>query len=605
MILQLSEGKFTGVNKVIKSSSLQTVLDKKEEGTFAEFFDDWKWIFSYSGKYRLGIVIYTLVGLLSSTFSLVAAYVSRILINIVVEKEAENLWILVGLLVGSTIFSLILTSVMSRITTKITIDINNDIRSDIFDKIIDSKWSELTSYKGGDLLNRFVTDVNTISTNAISWIPNLIINVYTFILSFIVLFRLDCIMAFISLLAGPFLLIISRFILRRMRAYRKRIQELRSDMMSFESETFYNIDMIKSFGIMGYYSNKLKMWQKKYKEYNLDYNKFEIKTNIVLTMMSAVVSLFALLYCVFLLWSNKILFGDMTFFLQQREMLTTRFNSLVGTFPGMVNSAVSAHRVRELVELTNEVHDASSLASLSAVADKGVGIKVKDASFNYRDDSVVYENSDFYANPGEVVAILGSSGGGKTTLMRMVLGLVDPSVGSVVLCDYQGNEFPVNSDLRSLFSYVPQGNTVLSGTIAENMRMVKEDATDEEIIAALKAACAWKFVSELPYGINSTLSDNGRGISMGQCQRVSIARALLRNSPIVLLDEATSALDIDTEKRVIRSVIKHSPNKTYVISTHRIGILAGCDRVYRIMDKKLVELSPGELESTIRKYMSE
>ncbi len=598
----MDKKKYTGINRLIKSGALQTVIDKKEEGSFGEFFDDWKWIFSYSFKYKWVILFYTILGILTSSLSLGAAWLGRVIINIVVSKDVEHIWLLIAAMIGSSLVSLIFSSVMNRISTRISIYVNNDIQADIFDKIIDSKWSELTQYTGGDLMNRFLSDVSTISNNAVSWIPNLIINVYTFIVTFIVLFKMDVIMAAIALLAGPFLLIISRIVLRKMRMYRKKVMELNSDMMHFEAETFYNMDMIKSFGIIDYYSQKLKDWQKKYKQYNLDYNKFEIKTNIVLTVLSTLVAMVAMLYCVFLLWTNKIMYGDMTFFLQQRELLTGRFNSLAATFPGMVNSAVSAHRIREIVQLEKEYHDEKAYEELNEVADKGISININNASFAYRDGEPVYENSDFVAKPGEIVAILGTSGGGKTTLMRMILGLIEPSEGKVALVDYKGKAVDISLDVRKLFSYVPQGNTVLSGTIAENMRMVKEDATDDEIISALKTACAWDFVSKLPDGINNELKDNGRGLSMGQNQRVSIARALLRNSPIVLLDEATSALDIETEREVLHNIIQKQPNKTYVVSTHRPSVLHQASRVYRIIDNKIHELSRTEIEEIIKFY---
>lgn len=596
------EKKYTGINKFIKSGAIQTILDKKEEGSFAEFFDDWKWIFSYSFKYKWVIVLYTVLGILSSSLSLVSAYVGRVIINIVVSREVNHIWLLISLMIGSMLVSLIFSSIMSRILTKISIYVNNDIQADIFDKIIDSKWTELTKYSGGDLLNRFWADVGTISNNAVSWIPNLIINLYTFIVTFIILWKLDVIMACIALVAGPILLLISRIILRKMRMYRKNVLELNSKMMHFESEAFYNLDMIKSFGIIDYYSKRLRFWQKKSKETNLDYNKFEIKTNALMTILSSVVSILAMLYCVYLLWTNRILYGDMTFFLQQRELLTGRFHTLASTLPGMVSSAVSAHRIREIVALEKEHHDEKSYEELKQIAHNGISIRMDNVSFAYRENEVVYKDSNFEANPGEIVAILGTSGGGKTTLMRMILGLIESQTGDVSLVDCDGKKVDISIDVRKLFSYVPQGNTVLSGTISENMRMVKEDATDEELISSLKIACAWDFVSKLPEGINNELSDNGRGLSMGQNQRISIARALLKDSPIVLLDEATSALDIETERDVLRNIVKKQPNKTYVISTHRPSVLHQATRVYRIIDNRIKGLSKDEVDEIIRTY---
>ena len=190
--------------------------------------------------------------------------------------------------------------------------------------------------------------------------------------------------------------------------------------------------------------------------------------------------------------------------------------------------------------------------------------------------------------------MLAASGGGKTTLMRMLLGMIDPQEGKVTLTAADGTQIPVNADLRRFFAYVPQGNTVLSGTIAENMRMMREDVTDEEIVQALKTACAWEFVEKLPEGINGALGERGRGISEGQAQRVSIARALIRKAPILLLDEATSALDVETEERVIQNIIRQDPHKVIIVSTHRPSVLKLCRTIYRIEDGVIRELESDE-----------
>ena len=206
----------------------------------------------------------------------------------------------------------------------------------------------------------------------------------------------------------------------------------------------------------------------------------------------------------------------------------------------------------------------------------------------------VLKGIDLTINKGDIVAIVGPSGEGKTTMIRLILGLVRPQEGEAVIIASDGQEVNMNAETRYLFSYVPQGNTILSGTIAENMRMVKADATDEEIIEALKIACAWDFVEKLPEKINNTVGERGRGLSEGQAQRIAIARAVLRNSPILLLDEATSALDVATERKVLRNIIQQRPNKTCIVTTHRPSVLNMCQRVYRVMDTKVTELSEEE-----------
>jgi len=589
-----NEMKFTGLNRILKSQFIQTMFDKWTDGTFESFIDDWKWIFSYSRRHKKAILFYLFLGVFSSTMSLGSSVVSKYLIDIIVGKELSKLWILVLLMISSTAFSLLFSSLVSRISMKISIDVNNDIQADIFGKIVSADWMELHKYSNGDLLHRFNNDVSTVSGNAITWLPSLIINLYTFAATFVVILYYDVTMAFIALLSAPFLLLASRYIMRKMQQYRKRVLEMNSKLMSFEVETFYNLDTIKSFGVTERYGRELKKWQGKFKDHSMEYNLFSIKAHAITTCISTLVSFAAFGYCLFRLWTDAISYGTMTLFLQQRSALSSQFSSLVSIIPTMLNSSVSAHRIREIVELPKEVHNPEAAEKLKEVAEDGLTVRMRNVDFAYEEDREVVTSSDFVAKPGEIVALVGPSGEGKTTMIRLILGLVHPQTGNVTLSGSGSGELDINADIRQFFSYVPQGNTMLAGTIAENLRMVKEDATDEEIIDALKTACAWDFVSKLPETINAPLGERGRGLSEGQAQRIAIARAVLRDAPVLLLDEATSALDVSTERKVLRNIIRQHPNKTCIVTTHRPSVLNMCQRVYRVMQTTVTELSEEE-----------
>ena len=214
--------------------------------------------------------------------------------------------------------------------------------------------------------------------------------------------------------------------------------------------------------------------------------------------------------------------------------------------------------------------------------------------FRYGLGEPVIRDSAFLARPGEIVALVGPSGEGKTTMIRLILGLVRPETGRAFLRSASGKEVEMNPETRHLFSYVPQGNTVMSGTIAENLRMVKEDAGDEELEEALRLACAWDFVSAMPEGIHSAVGERGRGLSEGQAQRIAIARAILKDAPILLLDEATSALDVATERQVLRNIMACRPGRTCIVTTHRPSVLSMCSRVYRVTDRRVTELTAEE-----------
>lgn len=573
--------------------SLHILRKRWKEGTFGEILDDWRWIFGYSRRYKLAILFYTVLGILSTTMGLAASVASKYVIDIITGYETQKLGLVIAIMLGSAVFSLGFSSLISRLSAKISIDINNDIQADIFDQIIDVDWKAINAYGSGDILNRFNNDVSTVSQNAISWLPSIIIAVYNFVVTFALIWHYNRVMSLLAFASAPILLLMSRVLIKKQRSYARQVKETGSEMMGFEVETFTNFDTIKSFGVMENYGRKLRAWQQKLKKISLAYNLFTIKTNVFLSVLGMLVQYAAFGYSLYLMWAHTITYGTMTLFLEQRARLSSAFNSVIGIIPSFLTSSVSAHRIRELIELPRERHLPETEA-LNALADRGFELRMKDLSFAYVADKGVIQDSAFLACPGEIVALVGPSGEGKTTMIRLMLGLIHPDEGSVSLRAADGTEVPVNADSRRLFSYVPQGNTVLSGTVAENLRLVKEDASDEEIVAALKTACAWDFVSKLPEGIHSRVGERGRGFSEGQAQRLAIARAVLRDAPILLLDEATSALDVATERQVLRNIVAQRPNRTCIVTTHRPTVLNLCQRVYRVLDRRVTELSEEE-----------
>ena len=563
-----------------------------KDGTFREILDDWKWIFSYSKRYKWAIIFYTVLGIVSTTLGLVSSLMAKFTLDIIIGHRTSRVWLLFGVMVGSTLFSMVFENLLGRISLKIGIRISNDIRAGIFSKIIDSDWSKLNEYQSGDIVNRFNNDTGTVGGNAVSWLPTILISLYRFVATFLVLAHYDLFIACFSLASAPVLLLLSRFVIRKQRYYGQRMREESSNLMGFEVETFYNLDTIKSFGVTGQYEKKLDRRLEDIKQVTLDYNKFTIKTNIFMTVAGTVVSMTIFGYCLYRLWfGTDFTFGTMTLFLQQSRALSGAFGKVVGIIPNFLNSSISAHRIRELVDLPKEPHLPESEAFAGKASD-GFTVELSELSFGYTKEQPVVEHADLVARPGEIVALVGASGEGKTTMIRLLLALVRPGEGSAVLRAADGSELTLNADTRRLISYVPQGNTILSGTVEENLRMGKEDATEEEMRRALEIACAWDFVEKLPNGLQTSLGRRGKGLSEGQAQRISIARAVLRDAPILLLDEATSALDVATERRVLKNVMEHTPNKTCIVTTPRPSVLNLCTRVYQVTDRAVTELDP-------------
>lgn len=592
-MVPITENKNKTEQTLFGSAALGTLFHKWRDGTFRELLDDWRWILGFTRQYKWAVACYILLGVLSASFGLVSAVASKYTIDIITGYQTSKLSLVVLIMVASALVGILLRCLTSRVSTKISLHVNNDIQASIFDKVLDADWLALSKYPSGDVLNRFNSDVNTVAGNAISWLPNVVIGVYTFAATFCVILYYNVVMALIALASAPFLILSSRYFLRRMRRHNEKMKEMGSTLMAYESETFSNLDTIKSFGLMDQYGRGLRSLQARWKKLSLDYNLFTIQTDAALSLLGSLVQFAAFGYCLYLLWTHQIAYGTMTLFLTQSTKLSSTFSNLVSLVPSFLNSAVSARRIRELVQLEKEPHDPDS-GLLDPLAEQGFQVKLDSLTFSYQPGEPVIRKADFLAKPGEIVALVGPSGEGKTTLIRLILGLVRPGEGRAYLRGADGTEVAMNAETRRQFSYVPQGNTVLAGTIADNLRLVKEDATDQDLEEALKLACAWEFMSQLPQGIHSPVGERGRGLSEGQAQRIAIARAIVKDAPVLLLDEATSALDVATERQVLRNIIRSRPNKTCIVTTHRPSVLGLCQRVYRVSQGRVLELDQAE-----------
>lgn len=576
----------------MKSEFILTMKKKAADGTLKTVWQDWKWIWSFTGKRKLPVILFTLCGILSSGLSLLAGVVSKYMIDAIVAMELDRLLLYCVAMIGSAALGVAFQSMTSRSSAKLSIDMLGDIQQSVFDSIMDSDWIHLSKYPTGDLLSRFSSDINTVSSCAVSWLPGLTIHLFTLLTTLGVIVYYDPIMALIGCASTPLLFLMSRTLLNKQHTYNKKMRQVSGDMSAFQSETFRNMDTLKSFGVEKAMSQMLRTRQKEYRDTVLEHNRFTIRTNVWLIAMGTAVQYGALAYCLWRLWRGDILFGTMTLFLQQRSNLSSAFSSLVSMVPTALSGSVAAERVRELTELPKEPHQ-----SAASIPEGKCAVELSGITVGYGDDKNVLTNVELYAPAGQILALIGPSGEGKTTLLRLLLGLIRPDSGQIALVDAEGVRHRLGADTRHFFTYVPQGNTVIAGTVAQNLRLVRQDATEEEMIAALRDACAWEFVSQLPLGIHSPLGEGGKGISEGQAQRIAIARALIRRAPVMLLDEVTSALDQETEQRVLRNLTARGV--TTIVTTHRPSVLTEASRVYRVQDGKVVQLTGEELSAIL------
>lgn len=550
-----------------------------------EVLAELKWINRYGIRYKWSIVWYIALGIIGIIVGYGASILSKQIIDVVTGfQTASALPLLIGYVV-MRLFSIFTGAVTNRISAKINLKVLLEIRSEIYGRIMEADWEDVLQFHSGDILNRLSNDVGTVSSSVLGWVPNLITSLVQFIVAFFILLYYDWVLAIFSLLSAPVIFLISRTVMKKMREFMKKTREVSSRLMVFNEESFQNLQFIKSFGLTDYYCDKLEQVQDDYRTVSLESNRFSIRNSVIMSITGTVVALCCFGWAVYRLWTGSITYGTMTLFLSLSGSLSSGFGSLVSLVPSALQAATAAGRIMAISELEKEdrAEEPQALAFLEKNRSSGIVVRADSMGFVYSDGNRVFENTGFVAKPGEIVAIVGPSGGGKTTFLRLLLGIVHPQEGGLNVTDLSGTDrLTISPSTRCMFAYVPQANPFFSGTVADNLRLLNREATEEELWEALHIACADHFIRRLPDGLNSSFKENGIGFSQGQLQRLSIARALLSEAPVILFDEATSGLDVETEKKLLTNITDRMRAKTCIVTTHRASVLETCDRVYSI-----------------------
>ena len=575
---------------------LHKLSEKLRSVTLKEILEETRWIYQYTARYRKWIFLYILLGMLVTVTSLGGNLMLKAVIDAVSTREGQYiLWLCGGYLLLQ-IGAMLLQAVASRMSAKVSIRAGNEIRRDVFQRFLDVQWEASLGYHSGDLLSRVNSDVATVAGGVLGWLPSLVVGAVRLLAALAVMLVFDPVMALIALLAAPSTIAMSRVFVKNMRVFGQKTRDSQAKMVSFYEESLQNLQAVKAFDLKRYHTDRLEKLQKDYEEVALEHNAFSLRSHLVLSVAGMMVSCLCLGWGVYRMWSNVIGFGTMVLFVQLAGMVSGSFSSLVSLVPSAISATVSAGRIMAILKLPMEDDRVSDEARqvLQRGFDSGVGIRAENVCFAYEHGEKVFDGMDLYAASGEIIGIISPSGGGKTTLLRMLLGLIQPQGGNIRFRagDCEAELAPC---LRPLVTYVAQDKVIFSGTVEESLRLLRRDATDEELDAALKAACAWDFVSRLPNGKQTVLGERGAGLSEGQNQRLAIARALVSRAPVLLLDEATSALDFDTERRVLKNILRGDRKRTVVVTTHRPAVLNNCSRVYAIRDGKAVELTKEEI----------
>ena len=569
--------------------NIKHLLGRLTSQSLGELKEEFSWIYRQSRRYWAEILWYIFAGFLGTVASLTGSILSKYIIDAVTGQDSGVVVMALVFFVLMQVFQIAIKAVSGRINEKIRIRVDQQLTADVYDRLLDTQWEALSDYHSGDLLARVMGDVTAISSSVLGWVPDLIIRSIQFLGTLGVILYYDRTLALLALMTAPVALVMSRFVIRKMRQHNVKMRQLNSQIMVFNEESFQNLQLIKAFDRAEHYSQKHRQLQQSYREASLEYNLFSIQKNSVMSLVGTVAAAVCFGWGIYRLWAGNITYGTMTLFLQLSSSLSTNFTALVGLIPSAVAAATAAGRIMAITQLPRENHgDAEqAIQFLRNHAGQGICVEAKDLSYGYTGGRTVLSRVDFRAQAGHIVTVIGPSGEGKTTLLRLLLGIIQPTQGTLRLCSRDGDTLAVSPATRQLFSYVPQGNTLFSGTVGENLRLTKSDATDEELLAALEIACAWEFLRELPMGLETQVKELGGGFSQGQVQRICIARALLSDAPILLMDEATSALDPETERRVLKNIMQSRENRTCILTTHRPSVLEISDEVYRIHNDRI------------------
>ena len=449
------------------------------------------------------------------------------------------------------------------------------VRLKVFDRLLSASYLGLGRYHSGDLLTRMTSDVDTIATGIASAIPSLAMILVRLGAAFLLLFGYSPFLALSALLLAPVGLLLSLLTGERLKKLSAEVRESEAAYRSFIQEHTANIAVVKTFQMEEQSRRRLTGLRQRTLNAVLKRSRLSVVTNLCIRAVFSLGYFISFGYCIFGLAGGTLTYGTMTLFLSLFSQIQQPVMSLSHLLPQAIGVLASAGRVMELEAIPVEPR-----TGMTHAAD-AVGLRFEGVDFAY-DRQMILRGVSFEAQPRQLVGVMGPSGAGKTTLIRLVLSLVSPTAGTVrFLAD--GTEEIASADARRHIAYVPQGNTLLSGTIADNLRFGDPEATEEDMWAALDQAAAG-FVRELPDGLATVLGEKANGLSEGQAQRIAIARALLRRAPVLILDEATSALDAASEEKILARL--SDPRRTYaplcLIITHRRSMLPYFDRLIEI-----------------------
>lgn len=540
-----------------------------------------KWIWRVARKEWLTILLLTVTGAAISLSYVVFALISQKVVDVATGVLEGNMWYYSSLLIAVLVLQAVIGICNHILQTRAIGRMEIRIKEKVFSCLYRKKWQNVSRFSSGDILNRLTSDAHVAADTVASLLPHVVSLFTRLTAALVVLIMMDKLFAAFLLLAGGLLLLVSRLYGRYIKKIHAACQQTDGEARFFMQEGLENWSVIQAFRATPWAFRRLGELLRINYRHKMRRSRFGSFANTAMYLLFSGCYYIALAWGAWRLAAGVISFGTLTAFLQIVQQVQTPFRGMSGILPQYYSMLSSAER---LIELENLEDEPSALPQKALPAFESIAIR--DLSFRY-DRDMVFENASVTIHNGEFVTLAGHSGIGKSTLLKMLLGFLDADSGDIV-CNTAAGVLPVNASTRGYFSYVPQGNFLLSGTIRQNITFGCDTVTDEQIWQAAELAAIGDFIRSLPQGLDTLLGERGLGLSDGQLQRIAIARGILYDTPILLLDEATSALDEETERLVLNN-LRTLSEKTLICISHRPAALQACDRVLHIRDGRFEE----------------
>lgn len=528
-----------------------------------------------SQGFRTRIAMIIMIGMAEVTFSLAFVWYSKIIIDTATGEPQGDLLYYAILLVVLVILQILFRLFDIRLRRMTEVRMGNAIRYNVFSRLLYTSWQELSSMHSGDMITRIIKDTDDVINVMVTALPLAIIATTQFAGALIILYILDPMLALILGIGMPLLAVLSKLYYTHMRKYTLEVKESESMITSMVGESLLNQIVIRTFERQESELNRLDKLQSKLHQSVHKRTNVSIFANLMMGVTFNGGYITAFLWSAYGLASKRVTFGMVTAYLQLVNRIQRPLFDLIRLLPSIVSAKTAVERLIYMTGFQLEENEEKVLL------EGNVTLKIENLSFSYSTQKKpVLSNFSMLVKPGTMVAVMGETGVGKTTLLRLLLALIKPDSGEIVIED-ETQSVVVSESTRSNFVYVPQGGSLFSGSIRENLLLGNPLADDDELKRVLHIASA-KFVFDLPNGLDTILGENRSGLSEGQAQRIAIARSLLRPGKILLLDEATSALDSETEQTFLKNLKKEIGDRTVLFITHQAEIASFCDYQYNL-----------------------